>query len=401
MEHELIVFTVVMITLFYGFFSKLLEKFNISGPMIFLLVGVILSPLGFDFIVIGLDSQGVKIIAEIALVIVLFSDSSSLSLKGLQSNWQIPVRLLLIGLPLTILFSTYVASIMFPHEPLLYILVMALILAPTDAALGKAVVTQKSVPKEIRSAINVESGLNDGIVFPVLITTLLLIIAHKEFGSDSSWGFYLLKQISFGVIVGAFSGFISAKTLTFVMKKEWVEDVYLNLSPVSIAILTYYIAEYIGGNGFIAAFVGGAFFGNFSTLFKSEQKLFLESEGEILILVSFLVFGLTFIPATYEQWSPKVIAYSFMSLTVFRMLPVVVSLVGVKIPMWSKLFIAWFGPRGIASILYVMTVAHSVESIDLKDELFSIITLTILLSILLHGLSAKPLANLYAKEFKI
>ena len=399
MQDELIIFTIISITLFYGFFSKILERYNISGPMVFLLIGMVLSPLGFDFIVIHLDSQSVKMVAEFALIIVLFSDSSSLNLKGFKTNWSIPTRLLVIGLPLTIVFSTYVATLIFPDEPLIYLLVMALILAPTDAALGKAVVTEKAVPRKIRSAINVESGLNDGIVFPILITALLLIVAHKEIGSDSSWAFYLIEQISFGVLVGALSGFVGAKILNFVMKREWVQDVYINLSPVSLAILTYYTAEYIGGNGFIAAFVGGAFFGNFSTLLRSEQKVFLESEGEILILISFLIFGLTFIPATYEQWSLEVVAYAFMSLTLFRMLPVVISLIGVRLPMWSKLFIAWFGPRGIASILYVMTVAHSIESIDLHNKLFSVITLTILLSIILHGLSAKPLAKLYDKKF--
>jgi len=401
MENELIVFTVVVITLFYGFFSKLLEKFNISGPMIFLLIGMILSPLGFDFIVIALDSQGVEIVAEIALVIVLFSDSSSLNLKGFKTGWQMPTRLLFIGLPLTIIFSSYVATLMFPNEPFLYLLVMALVLAPTDAALGKAVVTRRCVPRKIRSAINVESGLNDGIVFPILITALLLIVAHKEFGSDSSWGLYLLKQIALGVFVGTLSGFIGAKILNYVMKKKWVEDVYINLSPVSLAILIYFIAEYLGGNGFIAAFVGGASFGNFSTLLRGERKVFLESEGEVLILISFLIFGLTFIPATYQQWDLEVFAYAFMSLTFFRIFPVFISLIGIKIPFWSKMFIAWFGPRGIASILYVMTVARSIESADLHNKLFSVISLTILLSIILHGLSAKPLANLYAKKFKI
>jgi len=397
MQNELIVITVVSIILFYGFLSKILEKHNISGPMVFLLIGISLSPLGFDLISISLNSQIVKLVAEIALVIVLFSDSSSLDLKNFRTNWQIPARLLFIGLPLTIALSSYVATFVFPNEPFIYLFMMALVLSPTDAALAKAVVTQESVPKKVRSAINVESGLNDGIVFPVLITTLLLIVANKEFGSDSSWGFYLFTQISLGVLAGVLSGFIGAKILNYVIKKGWIEDVYTNLSPVSLAILTYYIAESIGGNGFIASFVGGAIFGNFSSLLKGEKKIFLESEGEILILISFLIFGLTFIPATYEQWTIDVIIYALMSLTFFRMLPVVISLVGVSIPMWSKLFIAWFGPRGIASLLYVMTIAHSIKGVDLSNKLFSVITLTILLSIVFHGLTAKPLANLYTK----
>ena len=401
MNNELIIFIIALIVLVYGFFSKKLERFNISGPMVFLLFGILLSPLGFDLIVIPLDSDAVEMVAEIALIIVLFTDSSQLSLKQFKTEWKISARLLFIGLPITILFSTYIGTLFFPNEPLIYLMLMALILAPTDAALGKAVVTDKLVPQKIRESINVESGLNDGIVFPLLITVVLLITSNQEFGSDNSWILYLFKQITFGFIIGAITGFIGAKTLTKAVEKTWIKDVYKNLSPVSLAILTYYIAEYLGGNGFIAAFVSGAFFGNFSRLLDSNSEKFLESEGEVLILISFLVFGLTFIPATMEFWNIKVVFYSILSLTAFRMIPVAFSLLGLGLSFKSKLFIGWFGPRGIASILYVMTVAHKIEVVEVSNTLFSVITLTILMSIILHGLSAKPLVNLYAKAFKI
>ena len=401
MDSELVIFIVALIVLVYGFFSKSLERLNISGPMVFLVFGILLSPLAFNLIVIPLNSDAVKVVAEIALIIVLFTDSSSLSLKKFKREWRISARLLFIGLPITIVFSTYVATLFFPNEPFLYLLLMALILAPTDAALGKAVVTDRQVPEEIRSSINVESGLNDGIVFPLLITVMLLITSHRDFGSDNSWILYLFEQISLGFIIGALSGFIGAIILTKAVDKLWIKDVYRNLSPVSLAILTYYVAEYLGGNGFIAAFVAGAFFGNYSRLLDTHAERFLESEGEVLILISFLVFGLTFIPASIEFWNFEVIAYSLLSLTVFRMIPVALSLVGLGLSFKSKLFIGWFGPRGIASILYVMTVAHKIELIDIQNSLFSVITLTILLSIILHGLSAKPLVNLYAKSFKI
>jgi len=400
MNNELIIFIIALIVLVYGFFSKKLERFNISGPMVFLLFGILLSPLGSDLIVIPLNSDVVKIVAEIALIIVLFTDSSQLKLKRFKAKWKMPVRLLFIGLPITIVFSTYIATLFFPNEPLLYLILMALILAPTDAALGKAVVTDKAVPQEIRESINVESGLNDGIVFPLLITVILLITSHQEFGSDNSWVLYLFKQISLGTLIGALTGFIGAKTLTKAIEKLWIKDVYRNLSPVSLAILTYYIAEYLGGNGFIASFISGAFFGNFSKLLDTNFERFLESEGEVLILISFLVFGLTFIPATIEFWDIKVVLYSVLSLTAFRMIPVAFSLLGLGLSFKSKLFIGWFGPRGIASILYVMTVAHKIEIVDVSYTLFSVITLTILMSIVLHGLSAKPLVNFYTKSFK-
>jgi len=395
MDEKLIIFVIAFIILVYGFFSKKLETYNISGPMVFLIIGIFLSPLGLGVSTIDIDSNIIKTIAEIALVIVLFTDSSSINLKVFKKEWSIAARLLFIGLPLTIVFSSFSATLFFPNEPLINLLLMALILAPTDAALGKAVVSDTNVPERIRDNINVESGLNDGIVFPLLITVILLMAGKQELGANYAWFPYLLEQILLGFIFGALSGFIGAKSLGFAIKKRWVEDTYKNLSPVALAILSFYIAEYLGGNGFIAAFISGLFFGNFSNVIDSERKDFLESEGEILILMSFLIFGIAYIPVTIEFWNLNVFIYSLLSLTLFRMIPVAISLIGLKLSLFSNLFIGWFGPRGIASILYVMIVAQKVDVIAGHETLFGVISLTILLSIILHGLSASPLASLY------
>ena len=398
MEDTLIIFIIALIVLLYGFFSKSLENHNISGPMVFMFFGLVLSPLVLDIAHLDINDDIVKTIAEIALIIVLFSDSSTINIKKFKDQWKIPTRLLLIGLPLTIVFSTYAGTLLFSNESLINLLLLALILAPTDAALGKAVVTDTTVPLKIRSAINVESGLNDGIVFPMLITVVLLIVGHKELGNDSSWVPYLLTQISLGFIIGAFNGYVGAKLLTKAVKNNWIRESYRNLSPISLAILSFYFAEYFGGNGFISAFVAGVFFGSFSKVIDIQTEAFLEGTGEIFVLISFLVFGLTFIPATIAYIDASVITYALLSLTLFRMLPVAVSLSGLKLSLATKLFIGWFGPRGIASILYIMIVAHMIIDIQGHEKLYATITLTIFLSIILHGLSAKPFVALYSKK---
>ena len=398
MEDTLLIFIIALIVLLYGFFSKSLENHNISGPMVFMVFGIALSPLLLNIAHLNINDGMVKTIAEIALIIVLFSDSSTINIKKFRDQWKIPARLLFIGLPLTIIFSTYAGTLFFSQESLANLLLMALILAPTDAALGKAVVTDKKLPLKIRSAINVESGLNDGIVFPILITVVLLILSHRELGNDSSWILYLFTQIFVGAFIGAFSGYVGAKLLTKAVKNNWIVESYRNLSPISLAILSFYFAEYFGGNGFISAFVAGVFFGSFSKVIDIKTEAFLEGTGEILILISFLVFGLTFIPATIEYWDLPVLLYALLSLTLFRMLPVALSLTGLKLSLSTKLFIGWFGPRGIASILYVMIVAHKIVDIHGHEKLYAVITLTILLSIILHGLSARPLVKLYTKK---
>lgn len=399
--HEHITFLIIaLVILGYGYFSKLLLRFNISGPMIFTAVGVFLSPLGIGPSETKLNAELVQIVAEFALIVILFSDASALNLKKLRGEWSIPLRLLFIALPITIIVATLIAKEFFPDETTTYLLLMALILAPTDAALGKAVVTDKMVPEKIRSDINIESGLNDGIVLPVLLTVVAMIMSGQDHAQDNSWIAYLAQQIIFGAVIGSAVGYISARLSLKVIQKDWMESHYHNLVPIALAVLSYYLAEYFGGNGFMAAFFAGLFLGNYSEDLRKHVEDFAESEGDLLILISFLVFGIAFIPPTIDYWDFNVFLYSLLSLTVLRMVPVAISLIGTKFDLSTILFLGWFGPRGIASILYVLIVINQLGPIKGHETIYSVISLTILLSIILHGLSAQPFARLYAKKHK-
>jgi NhaP-type Na+/H+ or K+/H+ antiporter len=386
---------IALVVLGYGWFSKLLSRFNISGPMVFTGVGVLLSPLVFGVQATHLDSEVVQIIAEVALILVLFSDAATLNLGELKRDWKLPARLLFIGLPITILVATFVAKGFFPAESTIYLLLMALLLAPTDAALGKAVVSDTRVAEKIRTTINVESGLNDGIVFPIVITVISMITG----GSDGQgWLPYVAKQIAVGAVAGGLVGYFGAMVSTKVLRKNWMEHSYQNLVPIALAIFSYYLAEHFGGNGFISAFFAGLFLGNNNQRLRETVEDFSESEGELLILISFLVFGIAMIPVTIGFWNLTILGYALLSLTFLRMVPVAISLIGSKLDFSTILFIGWFGPRGIASILYVLIVVHKIGTIENHETVYAVVSLTILLSIVLHGVSAKPFAALYAKS---
>jgi NhaP-type Na+/H+ or K+/H+ antiporter len=390
---------ITFVILGYGFFSNLLSKYNVSGPMVFTAVGIFLSPLGLRDDAVNFDAEAVQVIAEIALILVLFSDAAALDFKKLKSKWRLPTRLLFVAMPITILLSYYTAGLLFPKEAPLYLLLLALILAPTDAALGKVVVTDKHVPETIRNTINVESGLNDGIVFPVLLTVVAMITSN---GADSAtadgWLGYITQQIAIGAVAGAMVGWVGAKLSQMTMDKEWIAHQYLNLIPIALAILSFYAAEYLHGNGYIAAFFAGLYLGNTNKTLKKNVEEFAESEGELLIMVSFLVFGLVFIPLMLPYLTLNAWIFALLSLTLFRMIPIVLSFGFFKLDFVSRLFIAWFGPRGIASILYILVAVHSLGGIKGHEEIFAVASLTILLSIILHGLSAQPLAILYSKK---
>ena len=397
MHEHLMILGISLVILGYGLFSKLLGKYNISGPMVFTGLGILLSPLVFGDTPTHVNSELVQITAEITLIIVLFSDSSALNLKPLEAHWRLPTRLLFVAMPITIVITTFTGLFFFPNESTLYVLLLALILAPTDAALGKIVVSDKRIPQTVRNTINVESGLNDGIVFPVLLTVLAMIASNSS-TAESGWLSYIAQQVIIGAVAGGFVGWAGAQVMVRAMKKEWMEYQYSNLAPIALAIFAYYVSEYVGGNGYIAAFFSGLFLGNTSEVLRERVESFAESEGELFVMISFLIFGLVLVPLTIDYWSLKALAFAILSLTVLRMLPVALGFGFFKIDLPTRLFYGWFGPRGIASILYILVAVHEIGSIKGHEEIFAVASLTILLSIFLHGLSAQPLAVLYAKS---
>ena len=407
MNEHFIILTIALLVLLYGYISKAITSFNISGPMFFAGIGLLLSPVGFNVSQVDINAEFVTIIVEIALVLVLFSDAALLDLKLLRQSWQLPTRLLVVGLPITIVVGTFTAQLIFPDQPAIYMLLLALLLTPTDAALGKAVVSDPKVPEKIRSTINVESGLNDGIIFPIVITVLAMITSGltETGGGDSGWFNYVLQQVGFGALVGAGVGYIGAKISVFSVNKNWMVGSYQNLIPIALAIVSFYLAETFHGNGFIAAFFAGLLAGNTSEQAREHIEDFAESEGELLVLISFFLFGLVFMPQVVDFVTVNVIVYALLSLTVLRMLPVMISLLGAKLDgekldLSTMTFIAWFGPRGIASILYVLIVAHTVGDISGLETVYATVMVTVLLSIIVHGLSAQPLANWYGKRHK-
>lgn len=398
MHEHLTILGIALVILGYGYFSRLLARYNISGPMIFTTVGVLLSPLLLGEKPIQPDTESVQIVAEIALILVLFSDAAMLNFEHIKREWRLPTRLLFVAMPITILLSTWTATLFFPAEPILFLLLLALILAPTDAALGKAVVSDLRIPEKVRNTINVESGLNDGIVFPLLLTVLAILTSNGSGAESEGWLGYIARQISIGAFAGALVGWGGAKLAGLALQQKWMEQQYRNLVPIALALFSYYFAEYFGGNGYIAAFFGGLFLGHTDPELRSNVEDFAESEGELLIMVSFLVFGLVFIPASIHYWDMRVWIYALLSLTLLRMIPVLVGFGRFKLDLSTRLFIGWFGPRGIASILYILVAVHQLGGIQAHGTIFATAALTITLSIVLHGLSAQPLALLYSRK---
>ena len=348
---------------------------------------------------IKITNEILRILAEITLAVVLFTDASRIQLKLLRREYNLPLRLLGIGLPLTIVFGTIFALFLFPNELNIWeAAALGTILAPTDAALGQAVVNSSRVPVSIRQAINIESGLNDGICLPILLLFISLAEESEQGKTASYWLIFSSKQIIFGAAIGIAVGYFGSKLIVKSLRRKWMNDSFEDLSVLGLSILAYTCAELIGGNGFIAAFCAGLTLGTIATK-PVLRKLyeFGEAEAQLLTLISFLLFGAVMVFPTLSQTTWQMWLYAILSLTAARMLGVAIATTGLKLQLDSILFVGWFGPRGIASIVYGLLIVDK-ENLQGSEFIFSMMVVTVLISVFAHGLTAFPGANWYANR---
>ena len=380
----------------YAMVSGRLEGTMLTAPLFFAAFGFAIGPGGFDVVDIELDHSFLHVVAELTLILVLFADAARIDLQRVRQDHNLPVRMLVVGLPLTIAFGAWLATLMFPQFTLWEAALLAALLAPTDAALGQAVVSNAVVPIRIRQAINIESGLNDGIALPaVLMFAALAGVAHGA-GHAENWVQFGLLQVTLGPVVGIVLGFVGGRLIDRGAESGSASTPFQGIAILALAGLCYVVSETVGGNGFIAAFVGGMVFGN--TIKHSCDFLFefMETEGQLLMLITFLVFGVALLPEGLHEFEWRHGIYAVLSLTVIRMLPIAVSLVrsGVRAP--TVAFLGWFGPRGLASVLFVLLILEE-SAIPHRSEILSVTVIAVALSILLHGISASPLANAYGR----
>ena len=397
MEVILLIGFIFFLLFIYGLFSEKLNEMSISGPMVFTVFGLIMHYLGFTE-KLHIGGESLEIIGQIALIAILFTDASNISLKDFFKVYKTPIRLLFIGLPLTMILGTITANFVFHGIDLIMLAVMAFILSPTDAALGQVVVQSPKVPKKIRESINVESGLNDGLVLPPILICLAIISGEFDSVEGSSILVYVLKQLLLAPLVGGIIGWAGSKFINWSVKNKYSSHLYQGIIVLSLSIISFVAAEHIGGNGYIAAFISGLFFNADSKKVLHTGQEFGEFLSQPLALFVFFCLGAAILPYYLQSIDATVIFYSVLSLTVLRMIPVIVSLRRDDLKFREKVFISWFGPRGIASLLYFLLAFNMIDNNEDYNTVYATIILTVTLSIFLHGLSAVPYSNWLSKR---
>ena len=386
--------TIAVLLIGYGALSGRLQSTVITQAMVFVAFGLLVGNRVLDLVGVDTANQYVRLLAEATLSLVLFTDAARVNLGTLRREAALPARLLGLGLPLTIVAGTLAGLALFPQLDLWTAAALATILAPTDAALGLPVVSNKRLPSRIRQGLNVESGLNDGVCVPLLLIFLTLAQAEEGVGHIEPLR-VVAEEIGFGTIGGILAGALCAVVLRRFAARGWMEGTWQQINAVAAPLLAYTVAVALGGSGFIAAFVAGIVFGAMAGE-RAEHSTFLaEQSGELLNAVTFLLFGAVLLGPAFADLDWRVALYAVGSLTVVRMLPVALAMLGAGMRWVTVGFLGWFGPRGLASIVFVLILVEQTELPE-RSLLLTVVTWTVALSVYAHGLTAWPGANRYA-----
>ena len=375
--------------------SRRLDGTSITAPMVFTGAGLLFGNRAAGLVDLAPTGETVKLLAEATLAVVLFSDAARIDLRALREEYRLPARLLGIGLPLTIAAGFGAALLLLGWAAWPEALLLAVVLAPTDAALGQAVVTLPSLPSLVRQGLNVESGLNDGICVPIFAVVLAIASTEAAITGAHHALVLVVEEIGYGALVGAGAGAAAAAVVVVAGDRGLVQPLWQRVVPAAAAALAFAAADAVGGSGFIAAFAGGVIFGTVVHRFGEQSGHVLEELGELLGAATFVVFGAVLLGPALGRASWSVGAYAVVSLTLVRMLPVAIAMLGTDARRPTLAFLGWFGPRGLASIVFAVLIVEESGVLPHESLVLTTVYVTIGLSALVHGGGAAPLARRY------
>jgi sodium/hydrogen antiporter len=385
------------VVLLYCFGAGRVGRSWLSGPIIFSAAGLVLGPAGLNALRLPLTALDLRTLAELSLALVLFSDAAHADLRVVRRTLGLPERLLMIGLPLTIVLGFLVGLLVLRQLDVLDMALLATLLAPTDAALAAPVVANPAVPAATREALNLESGLNDGICVPVVVVLLDFAIGTEIVGSTGQHiAMVILEEIGIGVLVGVVLTGIAVAALRLASRLSWTSEHWLQIVSIALAVLCFTAAQALGGSGFIACFTGGLMFGFLQKGAAPDLLRGASSTGEVLALLTWVVFGGPVLERLLPQMTWQIVLYAILSLTVIRILPVLLALAGTGTTLSTKLFIGWFGPRGLASIVFAVIVYDA--GIGGRATVLATAACTVLLSVIAHGMSANWLVAAFGRR---
>ncbi len=391
---------IALLVLAWAVASNVLSRANVNAPLLFTVSGYVFANPDWGPLSVNVEAPSIHVTAELTLALLLFSDASRVDVSKLRHELRFPVRLLGIGLPLSVMLGSLLAAWLLHDLSWALAGFVGATLAPTDAALSAQVINDPRIPMPIRRLLNVESGLNDGIVTPMVAFTLAIAASELGLaGHDDSAGRGALVELAVGVGVGLAMGAGSAFLITLGSRRHWIVTGGRRLGTLGAALSSFALAVALDGNGFIGAFVAGIAFGaglDEEVVDVEEAGELPELVGEIMAFFVWFLFGAVLVPVAFSYVGVAVVVYALLSLTVVRMVPVALSLLGTGVDRQTVLFLGWFGPRGLASVVFALLAVEELGETSVVMPAIAVVSLTVLLSVVLHGVSAGPLGSRYA-----
>ncbi|MFI6661226.1 cation:proton antiporter [Streptomyces sp. NPDC050523] len=390
----------------YGALSRRLSTTVLSGPLVFVTCGLAIGPLGLDLLNAHRDLEVTRTLLESALILVLFTDAAAISLGDLRKEEFLPLRLLALGLPITMALGWLIAWPLLPGLSVWELALVAIILAPTDAALGQQAFSNVRVPALVRGGLGVESGLNDGLALPFFV---LALAAAGEGEGHPGVVVTFLRALLLSGVIGLAAGWVGAGVLRWSAARGFSTGDWRQFLTLAVPVIAYAVCVAAEGSGFIGAWVAGLAFGSrlrgassgqnarSHTPDPTQMTTFSEQLGLLLASVSFLAFGAVILGPTLQHVTWRMVVYALISLTVIRMLPVALSMAGTGLRSVSVAYIGWFGPRGLASLVFGLIAVE--EHLPGMTQVSGVIAVTVGLSVLLHGATAPILGNRYGDWF--
>ena len=391
MHHQTTPLVLAILVLAYAVVSEQVNRRFIAPALIFMPIGMALGPFGLHLLDAGPGTEGYTVLAQLALALILFNQAAELRLDRIQMHGPVTLRLLVVGIPLTILLGTLTAALLLPVLPWWEAVCLGAIVAPTEAALIEALLKDSRIPERVRHALSVESGFYDGFALAVLLIALGLASQQESGDTHKHWAWFIFTTEVVSLVVGAVVGLIGALVVRWSRRREWMTDTWAQLATLALAFVCFALGEWFQGSGFVAAFTGGLTF-SFVSRRKTDDELptqVADASAQLLELMVFAMFGSFALIDGWQRADWRIVLFAVIAVFGVRMVSVLISLIGTGMPMPSRLFIGWFGPRGIGTVVLGLLVINRGD-IQSGDEIGTVVVVAVTLSLVLHSVTTAP-----------
>ena len=374
----------------YSVVSEQVNRHYAAPALIFLLLGMALGPFGLHLLDAGPGTEGYTVLAELALTVILFNQAANLNFHRIRLHARVTLRLLIVGVPLTVVMGAVTAATLLPVLPWWEAVCLAAIVAPTEAALIEALGEDRRIPERVRHALSAESGFYDGFALAILLTALALASEQAD-RSDVNWAWFIFSTEILSLLAGGAVGLIGGLVVAWSRRRDWMSDIWGQLATLALAFVCFQVGEHMQASGFVAAFTGGLAF-SFVTKRNTGNPLstqVCDATAQLLELMVFAMFGAFAVIDGWRRAEWRVVAFAVLALFAVRIIAVLVSLVRTDLPVPDRLFIGWFGPRGIGTVVLGLLVVNRGEILH-ADLIATVVVVTVTLSLVLHSLTVAP-----------